>query len=560
MNLPLRTWTLTADALPERLLGAQEETGFTLPGADALAAFAGLLGVEEEKAPAAKEQPGAPFDLPALIPQDVEGCFTLSREIDFGELAGDRAELRLSMVCGRGEALLCDPAHPGDAPRRLCRFGDGPLALDLTAALESQKRLRISLRFDGARPAGVPAPAMLCVASDAALGEITLRPMPARLLSLDVPVTAQRAGEYHLTVTLCPAVAPDAADAPPARAVTLRLDAGETRHAQLSMNAAGEVFAPGRPYAAPAVKLTLRRAGALSPCDERALLYGYPGAPATSWLPLTPRECLLPPQTLLDRLEGAHVASVLLPVAAPDALYIALTRAGVAVRQIAAGEEQPRLSRFPCVTLAQAERAQAPDLALSAWQLCGMTGYPRTPDPGMTPAELLDEAAGKRVDAGRAAEVLTWLRAVRVRLHAEAVRQGRAQGALCAPGEWNQPDILDAVRTALAPTHLSALPLYGAWWTGTHFSASVQAFVHAGETRALRAVVSLEDAQGNALARLDASCPAHGGMLGLIEARLPETPCVLELTCRLLDGETAVETHTLPVYVGERGPLEAAFA
>ena len=189
-----------------------------------------------------------------------------------------------------------------------------------------------------------------------------------------------------------------------------------------------------------------------------------------------------------------------------------------------------------------------------------MTAYPRTPDPGMTPAELLDEAAGKRVDAGRAAEVLTWLRAVRVRLHAEAVRQGRAQGAFCAPGEWNQADILDAVRTALAPTHLSALPLYGAWWTGTHFSASVQAFVHAGETRALRAVVSLEDAQGNALARLDAPCPARGGMLGLIEARLPETPCVLELTCRLLDGETAVETHTLPVYVGERGPLEAAFA
>ena len=320
MNLPLRTWTLTADALPERLLGAQEDTGFTLPGADALAAFAGLLGVEEEKAPAAKEQPGAPFDLPALIPQDVEGSFTLSREIDFGELAGDRAELRLSMVCGRGEALLCDPARPGDAPRRLCRFGDGPLALDLTAALESQRRVRVSLRFDGARPAGLPAPAMLCVASDAALGEITLRPMPARLLSLDVPVTAQRAGEYHLTVTPCPAVAPDAADAPPARAVTLRLDAGETRHAQLSMNAAGEAFTPGRPYAAPAVKLTLRRAGALSPCDERALLYGYPGAPATSWLPLTPRECLLPPQTLLDRLEGAHVASVLLPVAAPDAL------------------------------------------------------------------------------------------------------------------------------------------------------------------------------------------------------------------------------------------------
>lgn len=559
MNLPLRTLTLTADALPERLLCAQEETGFTLPGADALAAFADLLGAGEAEAPAAKAPRSATLDVPSLIPQDVVGGFTLSREIDFGALSGDRAELRLAMVCGRGETLLCDLSRPGDAPRRICRFGDGPLTLDLTGALESQKRLRVSLRFDGTRPAGIPAPAMLCVASDAALGEAVLRPMPARLLSLDVPVTALRAGEYQLTVTPCPAVAPDAADAPPARAVTLRLDAGETRHAQLSMNVAGEAFTPGRPYAAPAVKLTLRRAGAQSPCDERALLYGYPGMPAASWLPLTPRECLLPPHMLLDRLAGAHVASVLLPVPAPDALYVALTRAGVAVRQIAAGEEQPRLARFPCVTLAQAERAQAPDPALSAWQLCGMTTYPRTPDPGMTPAELLDEAAGKHVDAGRAAEVLAWLRAVSVRLHAEAVRQGRAEGALCAPGEWNQPDILDALRTALAPTHLSALPLYGAWWTGTHFSASVQAFAHAGETRALQAEVTLEDAQGNVLARLDAPCPAGGGSLGLIEARLPDAPCALELTCRLLDGESVVETHALPVYVGERGPLEAAF-
>ena len=52
---------------------------------------------------------------------------------------------------------------------------------------------------------------------------------------------------------------------------------------------------------------------------------------------------------------------------------------------------------------------------------------------------------------------------------------------------------------------------------------------------------------------------AGGGVLGVIEAQLPDVPCTLELTCRLLAGETAVETHALPVYVGERGPLEAAF-
>ena len=155
--------------------------------------------------------------------------------------------------------------------------------------------------------------------------------------------------------------------------------------------------------------------------------------------------------------------------------------------------------------------------------------------------------------------MLAWLRAVCVRLRAEAIRQGRAGGPLCAPGEGQQDDIRDALHIALAPTHLSALPLYGAWWTGTRFSATVQAFVSGDETRPLRAEVTLEDMQGGTLAHLEADCPAGGGVLGVIEAQLPDVPCTLELTCRLLAGETAVETHALPVYVGERGPLEAAF-
>ena len=40
---------------------------------------------------------------------------------------------------------------------------------------------------------------------------------------------------------------------------------------------------------------------------------------------------------------------------------------------------------------------------------------------------------------------------------------------------------------------------------------------------------------------------------------MPDTPCVLTLTCRLLSGDTVLEESTLPIYVGQRGPLEAAF-
>ena len=555
----LRTWMLSGDALPARLLHAQREDAFTLPGADALAAFADLLGAPQEDAPEPARQ-SAPFDVPALLPEDMPGGACLCREIDFSDLTGDRATLHIAMVCGRGEAELADPAHEDAPAKRLCSFSDGPLTLDLTDALRVQRRVRLTLRFDGRRPAGICAPATLHIAADAALGDITLRPLPARLLSLNAGVSALREGTYRLVVQPCPAVALEAEDMPPARAVSLHMEARETRHVQLSLSVPGAPFVPGRPFDAPSVKLTLLREGASLPCDSRALLYGYGGAPAKSWLPLTPRECLLPPQTLLARLADAHLSSVLLPVPAPDALYIALTRAGVAVRQLADEDERARIARFPCVTLADAERTDAPAPELSAWQLCGMTAYPRRPDPGMSAQELLAEAVGRPLDTARAGETLAWLRAVAVRLRAEAIRQGRAEGALCAPGEWAQADILDALRTAFAPTHLSALPLYGAWWTGAHFSADVRAFVAAEEARALRAEVTLEDAQGNALAHLSADCPAGGGALGLIEAALPDTPCVLELTCRLLAGSEAVETHTTPVYVGERGPLEAAFA
>ena len=45
----------------------------------------------------------------------------------------------------------------------------------------------------------------------------------------------------------------------------------------------------------------------------------------------------------------------------------------------------------------------------------------------------------------------------------------------------------------------------------------------------------------------------------MIEAQLPDYPCVLTLRCMLLSGERIVEESALPVYVGERGQLEAAF-
>ena len=65
-------------------------------------------------------------------------------------------------------------------------------------------------------------------------------------------------------------------------------------------------------------------------------------------------------------------------------------------------------------------------------------------------------------------------------------------------------------------------------------------------------------AGGEPLAQLRMPC-ARSGHVGVLEAALPEQPCALTLTCRLVcEGET-LEEHALPVYVGALGPLEAAF-
>ena len=555
MRLPLLArWRLFSDGLGQEDERPAPER-FSLPGADELADFADLLGGEtdgarEETAPEADEPRGVPFALPGELPPQAQGRAELSREIDFGGLSGERAALRFDLILGRGEALL-----GGEV---LARFEDGPLTLDVTDALRRMRRQTLTLRFDGARPAGVFGAAMLRVSRFARMERIAVLPdASAKTLTVRARVCAEREGEYALRAVLC-----SRGEASPAREIRAALSAGETRALEWTMDAPGERFVPGEEYDAPVLRVQLVRAEGGAVCDEDALLCGFGGAEPRFWLPLTRAECALPPERLAQRLRQMHISCVEPPAPASEALLLALTRAGIAARLHAEGEEKERLSRFPCAVFTaeeeQESREEAP--ALSAWALCGMVGYARAADPALSPRELLAEAAGGDVDpdAPDARDVLTWLRAVLVRLRAEALRQGQCAGALCRGGEWAQEDVAEALRTALAPMHLSALPMYGAWWTTARFSASLHAFIPQGE-EGLRAVATLESEAGETLAEAAFSCPPGGGRLGLIEAALPDAPCVLTLHTRLLRGETAVEESAIPVYVGERGPLEAAF-
>lgn len=554
---PLTRWRIRASRLPERLTeDAPFDTSFRLPGADALSAFADLLGgMSDEPGDDAQTLQEADFTLPAAIPDDINGAVELAVELDFGALCADDAELTLELVRGRGRVLA------DDMP--LCTFQnpkDGFLRVPLTRALHAGRRQTIRLCFDVSRPAGVLGPVNLHLMTCARLRDIVLLPdAKTQTVRLRATLAAMETGRYVLR-----ARAACKGDAWPVHDLPISLTAGEPQTVEMTLPLPGQPFVPGQPADGPSIRIQLftqGRHGAL--CDETTLLCGYSGQPASYDIPLLPSECL-DPDALLARIGRMRLFGVRLDAPAPDCFYRTMTLAGVSVLHPFATEAmRARLSRHACVSFGDAPLPRMRSLpALDAWLLCGLTACPRTPPADASPAELLFEAAGRELDAQspNIAAVLLWLRAVRVRLLAEAARQNRFSGALCPPGVWQDADVFAALQTALAPTHVSVLPLCGAWFAGSTFNASVCAFVDEQDADGDLIVRAwLEDDDGHHLASLKHPCPPHGGEIGLLTCALPSEACVLTLCASLSKGSETIEQSQIPVYVGVKGMLEAAF-
>ena len=578
--LPLmRCWTICAPILPDVLLPTAHPRGFSLPGAEALSAFADLLGTDQTSQPeqeSAAEQ-SAPFALPALVPDSLDGPFSLSCVVDFGALRGDRAVLSIDHICGRGVIMLGGvqlAAFDTSAPsfRSISEAADitaAPcmLAVDLSDALLRGRKETLTIRFDESRPAGICAPVMLRTASRAFLSRVVIRSDAARrTMTMQARINALESGRYLLRAQ---PVSSEGVGGP-IRESAYTCEAKASCEAELGMAVSSTRFIAGQAQASWCMKITLafRKDGCTydTICDSVTLMCGYPAPAPLFALPLTPSECMQPPDMLIQKLKELHIPSVRLSIPAPDALYRSLSREGIAALMADNIPLRQRIERHPCAAFA-AERIgeyQDVSLAASAWQMDSMAYMPRSVDPLMTDAELLREVSGYTLDPEdpRIHDVLLWLRAVSVRIRAEAARQSRFSGALCKAGEWNQHDIADALRTAFAPVHLGVLPLCGAWWTRSRFSATVQAFFPAGTYNSydpLVAQVILEDEDGKRLALLREPCRSTGGYVGLIEAALPDHACVLTLSAKLTLHDEVLEQTTLPVYVGELGALEAAF-
>lgn len=554
-------WRIFCDDLPARLLEGETDTAFHLPGADALADFGDLLGEDAVSEASESEPIGAPFPLPAMIPEDVRGAAELRLKLDFGRLHAQDAELVFELIRGRGRVFIDDmPAAAFQNPK------DGLLRVPLFRALHLGRKQTIRLCFDASRPAGVLGGACLHAVSHARLRDTVLVPdKQAGIIRLRTTVCAMDAGDYLLRVlTAC------AEDAQPIHDYSLSLPAGKQQPVEMAFPFPAPVFQPGTPYTGSAVRLTLflraSHRGAFIPgslCDEQTLSCGYSGKAADYDLPLLPGECA-DPDALLRRIFPMRLPGFRLDAPASDFFYRKMTLAGLSVfHPVAADAMRERLSRHACVSFGHAPLPRMRSLPiLDAWQLCGLTACPRTPPADASPAELLLEAAGRALDpqSPDVAAVLLWLRAVRVRLSAEAARQGRFTGSLCAPGVWQDEDVYAALQTALAPTHVSALPLRGAWFAGSRFSASLRAFVEP-EKNADDLIVRayLEDENGKKLVTFKRRCPPDGGEMGLLECALPNAACVLTLFSSLSHGNQVIEQSQIPVYVGEKGMLEAAF-
>ena len=574
MHLPLTQWQLMGDDLPECLFDASKTPAFSLPGADALSAFADLIGEDEqEKETVSGER--VPYTLGGLFEEDICGCLTLEKEIDFGALDGDRTLLIFSHIAGSGEVLLGEKtiAEFGSDYQESMRLAHDmtgmpcALCVDLTDALHLGRKETLRIRFDEARPAGVIGAAFLCVTQKAHLARISIQPDKNRkTMTVRARICAQQAGRYVLRVQAIPVEA--SAILPPARETDVTLDAGTEKGMQISLNVDASVFVSGQPYAAPALKIQLFARGNQQKgdgllCDDALLTCGYGAGAPKAFLPLTRTDCLGDPEQIVKRIKDMGVPAVLLPMPAPDGVYQALTCAGICAVQHVSEEIRSLFTRWPCLTLCDMEHDQQEiSPAAAAWQMAGSVAFPRAIDRTMTDEEMILEASGRDMDCGaqNVQEAFAWLRAVQIRLRAEAARQGRYQGALCSAKDWEDEDVMDALRMAFAPVHLSALPLSGAWWTGTRFSASLEAFVtdEMRKGNEIRARAVLEDDEGKELAKFDAPV-GRNSYVGVIETGLPDKPCVLTLRCMLVQDERIIEESMLPVYVGERGPLEAAF-
>ena len=529
-NLSLsRGWRLSGN-------GTSSVVSF-LPGMERLSMYADMLSLPDKE-----EQP---FSLPGLLPEGAALC--LSREIPFGSIRCNQAILRFSCIRGKGVVLL-------DGKEIAC-FQNGALSLDLSETAQTGRQTTLTLAFDETRPAGVTGGVFLHCTEFATIGVVSLS-----LMGRDIRGEARifgRAGKYRLLTyiqevvtddgdmellsdpTQIPCMYPVVTDE---QIVFFSLSGYEAIPVSLSLSL------PHTMSVALVTLLVFREmtGGRFIPCDRHVLIVGKVNQ-MQAWIPLSGEEIQMDPMVLVEKLSELQITAVSLPSPPDDAFAYALRRKEIDFLLL------PEDLKGVCgegETVSFRREAYGDSLGELARQISGFLSCPVQTYTTLISDEMMQKAAFGKLppDPGTVRERLLLLL---IRLRLDGARRSLYSGPITPPGVLINPVFSKVLRDAAMP-HAAAFPLVGGWWCGSVFSCRLFLINAPADSRGEAA---LRDSDGQVIAWAswqDMEMP-------VLTTYLPKEPCCLVLSLTLIppDGPS-IPSPELPVFVGQRGPLETA--
>lgn len=572
-QIPLTVW--------RRSVPAETESAFTLPGADELLSFSDLWTDAQPDEPGNPDLPSFQvlppsadsdvetdlFHAPGLLPDASDDTISLTCPLPPVDVS-EHVTLFVPPLLGKGSLslngnhLLSFCSFPGSISDEQLTAGK---TIDLTDGLLPDQQNSLTLCFEPFRPAGICGLFSLHTCSGASI-RLTAASRSRLKAACTFAVFAFESGQYTLRITTLPG----------------KLQAAEFA---FSLGGPGEQTAscdllfPGNlpGYCRAALYRADPSADDELLCDILTFPIGPAPRTGKAILPIPAEDAVLYPLDLIRLLKETGSPAVYTTVPLSEACISALQ-----------DEQIPLCLPSDLQTQVPAALAVNPNVrfidpppmlssgAASAWQLCGLLAMPR-PVPADSPAAvLLQEIFGIEdfAQIDRLPLRLAELHLLHVRLHAELVRQGTGHGALCANGEWDDPQIVRILSETFKPCHLSLAPVQGAWFAGSELVFSSRAFLDvqstdfSGGDALLAEFALLELLETAPMDSAAQSCtvlyrktiPASQLLQKnlLLQIPLPDHAACLALCGWLKGPDRILDTTLLPLFVGSRAVLESA--
>ena len=516
LHLPLSAWQMRG----------REKEASPLLGLGDLLSFKSLW--EEEESPAEEpEDTSATFHLPGLLPESDEPWdLYLSQAIPYGYT---KVLLFVPPLLGMG-TLSADQTEclrfcslPGGRPEEYIPDGR---ELDVSEYVRSGM-LNLHLHFEQLASSGISDIFTLCLVGDARL---VLSGASRSFRSANLTFSAETAKNTALMLKV------SALSDPVLFETILQIPADGEHSVSVSLPLSGNMF----------YRAVLMDASS-AVLDECICPVGrQPGI--VPMLPLPNEEIFLPEQ-LASFLKSQNLTSVFLSHTVSLSVLNTLWKNGI---RVCFSNEISHLPAYAYVHPAVSFLGPPPPIhsgIASAWQLTGLISQPRVLPRDSTFDVLFEDLFHTSPGLPGLPPLLANLHLLYLRHHAESARQGIGTLLLCAPQEWEDPEVTRILTSAFSFPHLSLFPVRGAFYGGSTLLLHAALFVP--ESEGWHAEIDLLGSDERILSQWTLT------ENDTCRCILPETPECLEVQARLYREETVIEQFDFPVYVGSLALLEA---